>query len=89
MHVYAVQNFDGQSLAVFGTLTEAHANVKIRAGRENLFIALFDIPTDKVSLLSLVDFAMNTDQVYALPGSALRTWAVTARGGIKEVTENE
>lgn len=95
MHVYITTDFEAQTLAVHGTLDAAHADVRRCAGRVNLRIELWDVPTDKGAILNLLALAAMPDPIDpyrpgANPGSTLkRVWDVTERGGLRETDPQE
>ena len=65
-----------------GTLADAHKAAKVwpQCFRHDVLIELFDIPADKEGVLDLLrgDKPMTT---------VLRTWMLTHRGGLKEITQ--
>ncbi len=70
------------------TLGEAHQQGKL-AGNDcmDVLIELFDLPTDKDSLVNAINFAVQADDPIDEAAKPLRTWELTRRGGLKEITE--
>lgn len=65
------------------TLAEAHAAAKGWPEPRFVRIELIDVPSDKAGILALL-------QGYNLDDFApVRTWALTARGGLREVANGE
>lgn len=85
MHFYRSIRYDGDEFALWSpTLGEAHASAKTMAGAERR-IELFDIPTHKEGICGL----LNGFDEALMALKPLRTWAITPRGGLKEVPNGE
>jgi hypothetical protein len=90
MNLYRISREDGDLYPVWtGTLSdaqeEAKAMVKTLPGcKDELRIELMDVPTDKASVLEL----LNGNDT-GLVGGPLRSWALTPRFGLKEVEVGE
>ena len=68
----------------FGTRSEAKNYATATWGKTQwaeVFIDLREVRTDKVGVLAM----LNEDDGYL--GPALKTWAITPRGGLKEIQE--
>jgi hypothetical protein len=67
-----------------GTQHDAHTHAKSLSSDfwNDVRIELVDIPTDKDSLITLLNGEAVQDKV-------LRTWALTDRGGLREVPNGE
>ena len=89
MHVYAIESFDGDILAIHSTFTDAHIDAKRRAGREHLQVLLCHIATDKSTVLQLLRCA------HGLGGDGLPAmkiadrWEMTARGALRRAAKQE
>jgi hypothetical protein len=71
------------------TLDNAHEIAKhnfTEIQRPEVRIELFDQPTDKFSLVELINRLVTGEPLNVSP---LRTWMLTPRGGIKEVPNGE
>lgn len=86
MHVYTITNFNGETIAIHGTLAEAHADAKRRDGRTDLTIYLRDVPIDKASMVELLRAALLGDE-YSIPGENLGEWLLTERGGLHRIKD--
>lgn len=87
MHFYRITSFEGDSMPEWEpTLAEAHARLKLKVGRDAR-IELIDVDTSKNGVLALLRGDMYSPMC-ATKGP-LRTWALTPRGGLKEVANGE
>jgi hypothetical protein len=87
MNFYRQLDVDSSPVRIEGyaeTLATAHINAKLYTKSHlcDLRIELIDVPTDKAAVCAL----LNGD-IPELP--ALRTWKLTARGGLTEVENGE
>lgn len=88
MHVYAIESFDGDILAIHSTVTDAHIDAKRRAGREHLQILLCHIATDKSAVLQLLRCAHGLGD--GLPAMEIADrWEMTARGALRRAANQE
>jgi len=88
MHVYRViQDQSTRAHAYHSTMADAHADAKMRGAAlyPMLRIELFDIPTDKMAILRL----LNSETPDECGLNPIRTWAITSRGGLLEVANGE
>ena len=74
----------------FGTLGDAHAEGKKleEVFRSNVRITLLEIPVDKMGVLEILNHG-GPHQLFVDHETEIevqRTWTLTARGGLKEVT---
>jgi hypothetical protein len=82
MHVYriarSVQAAATGACEYFGTLAEAHKAAKQwpQEAWPFVFLELFEVPTDRTSLIALLNGAQHKTR--------LRSWELTERGGLKE-----
>lgn len=87
MHAYRITGYvDDESPAWAGTLSDAHASLKLRQHMPDARIELFDVPTDKDGVLTLLS---NRGVPACVAVSPMRTWALTPRGGLTEVPNGE
>jgi len=92
MHFYRIIR-EATGLETFieyrATLAAAHAHVKCDHAKRDypdLRIELVDVPSDKAGILCL----LNGQPEFGTPVyEAIRTWAITGRGGIKSVANGE
>lgn len=86
MHAYCLININSEESVKdwLGTLQIAHEHAKVRFGiRESARIELVDIDTSKDGVLTL----LNTGEPKTR--GVMRTWALTSRGGLREVPNGE
>ena len=84
MNIYrTVDTGPNGSADAHATLGDAHANAKKfnTTSWHLIRIELLDVQTDKLGVVAL----MNHDPITKL----LRTWCLTARGGLKEIENGE
>ena len=91
MHFYRTIRMDGDLYPAWeATLANAHEEARrfIKDGqdRNEVRIELFDVPTGKEDILTLLNGGSAVDD---LGLGAQRTWAITPRGGLKEVPNGE
>ena len=85
MHVYAVFSPVTGLIPEFrATLAEAHANTKTW-GAVPVIVQLRDYPLDKASVVKILNH-MVADDDPAPDFTVLKTYTLTARGGLKEKT---
>lgn len=89
MHVYRVFNSDIErdelDYRFKGTLEESRVLAHSGPGpwsHDNVRIELIDVPTDKASIIKLLDMG-------ELDADPLRTWGITKRGGLRELDNGE
>lgn len=87
MHFYAIESFDGDTLAIHSTIVDAHTDAKQRAGREHLQVVLLHVPTDKATALQLLRCAHGLGGLPAM--EVADRWEITARGGLRRPTKQE
>lgn len=87
MHFYRVIRFDGDEFPMWeATLDVAHVTLKRRGtDMPEARIELFDVHTDKQSVLGL----LNGSDVVDNADGPLRTWCLTARKGLAEIPNGE
>ena len=67
-----------------GTLLDAHNSAKKYAQRDQIFIELIDVPTDKAGILNLLrGYDVQSDF------RPIKTWKINHRGGIVETEDRE
>jgi hypothetical protein len=77
---------DGAERADYeGTLSDAHATAKALTPRDAVRIELVEVPTDKEGVLALLNRPQTVTQTFAVE----QTWALTARGGLRDVPNGE
>lgn len=89
MHIYRVLDSDTDTVLSFrDTLKSAHRRAKQESenDRDDVRIELINIPTDKIGILNLLACLVAQEMPEA---EALRTWKLTARGGLKEIPNGE
>lgn len=89
MHLYTTHDWEGIAFNAHGTLTEAHAAAKQQPNVNTVQIRLYDVPTDKKALVKAFASALLGErhwEQFELPSTCLRTWELTSRGGLKEIT---
>lgn len=92
MHIYSYCDYEENHAGAryFGTINDAHAEAKKLepVWRCNVRICLLDIPADKAGLLELLNCGgpHRRSLEHGAEIKALRTWTLTARGGLKELT---
>lgn len=94
MHIYRLTRTEGDSAPYFeSTLANAHAMLKDQyRGLPDARIELLDVKTDKENLVEAFN-CMSNDRLRGTHKSwfegPLRTWALTPRGGLKQVANGE
>jgi len=84
MQFYRITRYVGETDPGWAaTLSAAHDMLRKHPTFQDARIELFDIPTDKEGVLALLSRAEG------LTATVLRTWALTPRGGLKEVENGE
>lgn len=81
---------DETVLKYHGTRDDAHEDAKGHAPAYECYrIELVDFPTDKTGLLGVLNSVVEgaTDNITGI--EILRTWALSNRGGLKEVANGE
>ena len=68
-----------------GTLSEAHVTAKALSPRDAVRIELVEVPTDKEGVLALLNRLETVAQTFAVE----RTFALTVRGGLRDVPNGE
>ena len=86
MHFYRELNVGDDPVTVYqhtATLAEAHASLKVYGEplRPDLRVELVEIATDKASLVNVLNGVIEVE--------LLRTWKLTPRGGLLEITNGE
>lgn len=89
MNVYRITRFHGDTPAYRDTLKAAQAKAKEGMERRQLGetrVDLIDVPTDKTGVIALLNMF---SECGAVSYSALRTWKLSARGGLAEISRGE
>lgn len=82
MQFYKLINGEPDTDAVYyGVIKEAHNAAKESPYRLLARIELVEVPTDKEGVLELLNGSV--------PEKVLRTWRLTSRGGLLEITNGE
>lgn len=68
-----------------GTLAQTHAEAKELHPRDAVRIELVDVPIDKDSILAI----LNRPDTFVATFEVERTWALGARGGLRDVANGE
>jgi hypothetical protein len=88
MNLYVVTGLPNLRAAsrVEPTLKLAHETAKATSGdaRYEVRIELFDMPTDKLSVVSMLNNTLDDFVAGLLP---LQTWRISPRGALVEITE--
>lgn len=92
MNIYSFTDYPENDAGAryFGTLGDAHGEGRKLEPvfRCNVRIRLLDVPVDKAGVLELLNrggpHAMQLD--HQTPLEVLRTWSLTSRGGLHEIT---
>ena len=79
MRFYEVTNGEDGGGRFFGTQSDAHDAAKACQRRAHVFIDEVEVPTDKAGLLSVLN-SPSTARFFP----TLRTWRLTARGGMED-----
>ena len=85
MKAYRVIRDGAEGADYEGTLSEAHESAKALAPRDAVRIELVEVPTDRESVLALLNRMLTVTQTFAIE----RTFALTARGGLRDVPEGD
>lgn len=79
MQLYRVEKYEGGGSGWSRTLAEAHEDAKLSSARDSVRIYLEDYPSDQGVFCGLFNGVRPI-------GALKRTWRLTARGGLQEVS---
>jgi len=86
MHIYKVFDSANEGRADYrGSLNDAHMSAKVGEPRANMRIELHEIPTDKAAVLLYLNGQHIPDELM----KPLRTWSLTERGGLKQISNGD
>ena len=85
MKAYRILRDGYEGAGYAGTLTDAHADAKDLQPRDAVRIELVDVPIDKEGVPAL----LNRPDTIAATFEIERTWALSARGGLREVANGD
>lgn len=82
MQLYRVEKYEGGGSGWSRTLAEAHEDAKLSSSRDSVRIYLEDYPSDQGVFCGLFNGVRPI-------GAPKRTWRLTARGGLQEITDGK